>query len=425
MRSSMPRLRSVTPVPAADTPARGSTARRPSLFDHAKAAPPIDPREIARMVARTTGKSLLAQRREIIELNLAIGMITADEYYYYRLYDDRTFSRSDKRRFLGLRAQSWILRQCTDRTWWGVVHDKLIFQSVLQAYGVAMPRLVATYHPTRGFPGATELRTATELARFFREGTGYPVFGKPFDGMFSVGSARFDSYDAATDCLSLHTGAASVDDVVNELARYMRRGYLLQEVKHPDPRLHAVCGDRLGCLRVVVLLGPDGPEIFRALWKVPTGSHVADNFWRTGNMLAAIDIATGRITRVVTGVGPDQREVDRHPDSGAMILGTVFPQWERVKTVCLTTATALPGLAMQAWDVAVCTDGPVVIEANVGGDFNLPQLAMGAGLLDERFERFLRERGYTRRWKPLQAAYALAPRSVAVVSRLARTARSR
>jgi hypothetical protein len=31
----------------------------------------------------------------------------------------------------------------------------------------------------------------------------------------------------------------------------------------------------------------------------------------------------------------------------------------------------------------------VLVEVNIGGDFNLPQLAFGRGLMDERFHAFL------------------------------------
>jgi hypothetical protein len=385
--------------------------RSESVLDHAKAEFAIDTRDVARAVAQTTGKSRLAQRREIIALNLSNGMITADEYYYYRLYDDRIFTRREKQRFLGKAAQRRILRHCSNPIWGGIVHDKLVFQTLLQAHGVPMPRILATYHRTRVFPDATVLRTAADVARFLREGASYPLFGKPVDGMYSVGSVRLDGYDAGVDGVRVHTGAAvPVDDVVRELTRYSSRGYLFQELKHPDPRMRVICGDRLACLRVVVLVGPEGPELFRALWKVPTGRHVADNFWRQGNMMAAIDIATGRITRVVAGVGPNLREVHRHPDSDEAIVGTIVPQWEAVKALCLTVAPLVPGLTMQGWDIAVCPEGPVVIEANVGGGFGLPQLATGVGLLDDRFSRFLQEKDYAPGGKLVHAANTLAPR---------------
>jgi hypothetical protein len=39
--------------------------------------------------------------------------------------------------------------------------------------------------------------------------------------------------------------------------------------------------------------------IHRVVTKIPAGHHPGDNLWRCGNMLGAIDLATGQITRVV------------------------------------------------------------------------------------------------------------------------------
>jgi hypothetical protein len=111
---------------------------------------------------------------------------------------------------------------------------------------------------------------------------------------------------------------------------------------------------------------------------VPLRASSADNFWRPGNMLAALDSASGRIRRVIRGVGPSQREVDLS-----------LSDWEAAVELCLTAATAFPGLRMQTWDVAPTDLGPVLIEVNIGGDFNPPQLAQAKGLMDERFRRFL------------------------------------
>jgi glutathione synthase/RimK-type ligase-like ATP-grasp enzyme len=57
--------------------------------------------------------------------------------------------------------------------------------------------------------------------------------------------------------------------------------------------------------------------------------------------------------------------------------------------LCLEAARALPGLRVQAWDIALTDRGPVLVEVNIGGDFNLPQLAHATGLMDERFRAFV------------------------------------
>ncbi len=48
----------------------------------------------------------------------------------------------------------------------------------------------------------------------------------------------------------------------------------------------------------------------------------------------------------------------------------------------------------QSWDVALTDQRLVLLELNFGGDFNLAQLAHGAGVLDDAFAEQMRRRGY-------------------------------
>ena len=66
-----------------------------------------------------------------------------------------------------------------------------------------------------------------------------------------------------------------------------------------------------------------------------------------------------------------------------------MPDWPALTALGLEAATVFPGLRMQAWDIALTDRGPVLVEVNIGGDFNLPQLAHDQGLMDERFRAFL------------------------------------
>jgi hypothetical protein len=364
------------------------------VLDSKKLTSPFDLQRSSQAVFRATGKSLNEQTDEIHRLQRAVGLLTPEEYYYYRLFDDSRFDAADKKKFLGRAAQGRIIARCAAGRWSGIVHDKILFQVLMQAYGFPMPRIIATYHAQRSAPGAAALRDAQELALFLRSGS-YPLFGKPVYGMFSLGSIRLESYDADRDAVVLHDGTfATVTTLVKELSQYAQRGYLFQEVKHPAGPILSACGDRIACARIVILVGASEPEIFRALWKVPAASNIADNFWRPGNLLAALDVGTGRLTRVVCGAGLEQREVELHPDSGVGLIGMHLPHWQEVKALSLSGARVLSGLSMQAWDIALCPEGPVVLEVNVGGDFNLPQLAAARGLLDQRFSKFLRRTGY-------------------------------
>ena len=253
------------------------------------------------------------------------------------------------------------------------------------------------------------LRTPGALRDFLRRRMPYPFFSKPIAGMYSLGVAAIMGFDGAADELLLaDDDRISVERYVEDIGASSDGGYIFQDLLHPHQAVRRVCGDRLATVRIVVLIEDGSPEIFRTVWKIPTGANVADNFWRPGNLLAAIDPASGRILRAVRGVGPHQVELERHPDTDAPMKGLTLPDWDRVKELSLSAAMTLPQLRLQAWDLALCRDGPVILEVNVGGDFILPQIATGTGIMDRRFRRFLESCRKTpamrRRWGRLHIA---------------------
>jgi hypothetical protein len=382
-----------------------------ALIEYAHRSAPVPLRESASTVWRTTGKSLPAQLREIWRLHHAFGQLTPREYYYFGLYDDTLFSPEEKARFIGVDVQNQILWRCTDTRWWATAVDKIAFCAFMQSYGFPVIKVQATLHPYRHLAGVRALRTVAETAHFLRHEAVYPLFSKPFDGMRSVGSARIDAYDSATDELVLYPQRrVLVNQFIGSIERYLDGGYLFQDVQHPHERVRAVCGDRLATVRMVVIVGPHGPEPFRAVWKIPAGPNVADNFWRAGNLLGGIDLATGRVTRVITGVGTQRLYVGAHPDTGAPLRDMVIPDWEALTALCLNAASTMPGITLQGWDIAPCESGPVLVEVNVGGDFTLPQLGNATGMLDDRFRAYLDARHFRPRSLP-PWGFHLRPRS--------------
>jgi glutathione synthase/RimK-type ligase-like ATP-grasp enzyme len=339
---------------------------------------------------QATGKKPLAQVSEIAKLTFGGGKLTPEEYFNFHLYDDGKFTMEDKKKFLGKKAQDVILRRINPLEWWSIPHDKLVLYGLLAGLTYAVPTTQALFHPFRRFGEVPALRSTEALAAFLRDGMRYPFFGKPVAGIHSVGVSSVTAYDADADVLVLSNGArVPVESYVAELEQFFKDGYIFQDRLVPHPALLELFGDRIATVRIVVLLTEEGPTITHCLLKVPAGDNIADNFWRQGNLLAALDVETGRILRVVQGFGIEELEIENHPDTGGRLLDFVLPDWERVKGLCLACAAAIPGLKMQAWDIAIGPQGPVMVEVNIGGDFNLPQIATRSGLNDGLFAEFL------------------------------------
>jgi hypothetical protein len=149
-----------------------------------------------------------------------------------------------------------------------------------------------------------------------------------------------------------------VEDFVTKIRHFHERGYIFQEQLKPSKAMRELVGERLSSVRIMVRLKASGPELFRPVWKIPVGDNVADNVWRDGFLLAAVDPANGRVERVIIGFGPKEEGVEIHPDSGAKLRGSAIPAWRAMAELCLKAAPHFPGLRLQAWDVASTSEGP-------------------------------------------------------------------
>jgi hypothetical protein len=335
--------------------------------------------------------------REIVTLWCGPGRMTPKEYFYYRLYDER-YTEAERRRFRGRAVQLRINRRTRSFPWALAAQDKLLFHAVMQGLGYPTPEILAVYHRSRASGRVPSLRSAAELAAFLRDGMRYPCFAKPVLGRFSHGAHAIMSVDRAGDALRLWDGRSTgIDEFAGILDRSAKDGYLFQAFREPHPAVAAVCGPRLATVRLVVTFRNSAPAVFRAVWKVPAGANIADNFWRPGNILCALDPASGTVRRAIRGYGPALEELETHPDSGARFLGFALPYWRELVALTLDAARSFTPLRLQSWDVAVCPDGPLLVELNAGGDYNLPQLATGQGVMDEAFAELLAQCGQVAR----------------------------
>lgn len=364
-------------------------ARRP-LLDSRKVPQRV---AVAKAIAsaRKAGRPFASQIADMIWLRRRPSRLSAMEYYKFRLYEP-TRTASERAEYVGSRRQRAIYSALLDRGWAAVANDKLLYYAIMTGLGFAVPRIVAVCHPYRGFPGAATFATPGAIAAFLRQAD-YPLFGKPIAGRHSVGTVALTGYDAAADTVKSATEEeAKVEDFVDDLAAFARDGYLFQERLVAHPFVREACGERIATVRATVLLEAGGPTILCALWRLPGGANIADNFWRPGNLLAALDGVTGRITRVVVGFGPDQRLLEAHPDTGFRLVGAVLPEWAVITRMLLKSAAAFPGILLQAWDVALTDRGPMLLELNFMGDVSLPQHAFGEGIYRGRLKAALEAR---------------------------------
>ncbi len=362
----------------------------------------IDLASTFRTVAAECGTSLFGLVKDYARLAFGPGRLSLDEYLALRLFDPRLYARTDKRAFVGLTQSRKIWLQANFRIEdFGLAENKIAADALFSAYGFRTAPTLALFSNRIAMQSPRLLRTEAELAEFLRDAQHYPLFAKPLDGFQSLGSASLDRYDRASDSLITVTGQSlPLASFAADVSANYGKGYLLQRRVSPHAEVRAICGDRLATVRLLTIITEGVPRIIRACWKIPAGSHGADNFWRPGNLLAQLDLATGRVVRAIRGAGMALEELTHHPDSGAALIATVVPNWSEVTRTALEAAKVLPDFKLIGWDIAPVDGGAMLVELNQTPDFILPQLADRRGIMDADFRRFLGECAQlSRKWQ--------------------------
>jgi hypothetical protein len=321
---------------------------------------------------------------------LGPGRLTLSEYCIYNL--DR-LSAQDRTAFVGRRGQEVLIEILADDYSKILNADKVTFDRFAREAGLPVPEIFAVYAPQQR-PGAfRKLTNVAELRDFLRGWRRFPIYCKPSCG--GSGTFNFQIEGWANERAVVDGDrAVSVEELAARLTEPTGLGFILMEALRPHGDIAAVACDSISGVRIHVLRLQKGPAMFRPVWKIARRGAVADNFHHgeSGNLLASIDVSTGRVERVVSGRGHRQLRNVLHPDTGRQLTGFQLPHWQALREMVREGPELFPGFLCQAWDVAICADGPVLLEVNWFGDVDLPQHSYGRGFLEGELLDLLRER---------------------------------
>jgi hypothetical protein len=362
-----------------------------AVFDTIVVDQGLDLATTLRTITNRYGKTYQRLLLDLAKASFGPGRLSYDEFIALRLFDDGWLAGADTSQFVGLDGERRIWMTANSNSeWWGLMRNKLAVTTLLGGYGFPVIPTLALYSDTLCMRNAPVLREPDALAGFLRSSPDYPLFGKPMDSQRSLGSIGLEAYAPATDSLVAGEGRTiPVGEFVAAVAEHYKAGYIFQRRISPHACVRAIAGDRLATVRVITILTEKGPEVLRAMWKIPADQNIADNFWRSGNLLATLDLESGRVVRVVRGSGLALEEVTHHPDTGAALIGIEVPNWREIISLALDAASTLNEVRLIGWDMAAVANGALIVEPNFTPDFIMTQLADRRGMLDKRFNTFL------------------------------------
>jgi len=339
-------------------------------------------------VSREAGTSLFRQFADLLRLGVGQG-IDAVSYYLFELY------RPDGR----ARASYYLTRCETKNGLFAVLNalrpreanvaydltDKVAFGDACTAAGIPTPPILLT-----AIDGKVTWRA--DVAAFDRD-----LFAKLMRGRGTMKTAQYHRAGSFA-YVDRHGRMLSLDDIVEELRQQSltvvgkkTTPVILQLRLRNHPSLADLARDSLIVVRVVTCLDRDNvPEVTHAMLRILTKIEPDWNTrpdWEYG---AAIDLETGRLGWL-TGDKPDTclAWYDTHPITGAPVLGRRIEQWPALRDLALRAHRLFANRIVIGWDLALTTQGPMVIEGNSNMDVSFIQRAYRAPIGRSRLGELL------------------------------------
>lgn len=358
------------------------------LQDWAGGKPPS--LQYLRHAQRRSGRKPIELASEYVKLHFGRGKLTLPEYVQFGVYDLERIGADEQMRFISNELHWPITRACCDMTCQGLTEDKWLCSTILERAGIRVPETLAIIdRSSRTYPGLHKLGTPDALRGFLKGGE-LPLFAKVNRGICSFGALLL----LAADDEHVHLADEGAIDYAAFMDRFVgTTPYLLQRVERNHPFFDPYVAS-LATVRVCILLTEDEVRIPFTILKLPSRRNVADNFWRPGNLACDVNSENGTIITVRSRTALGTTDHSDHPETGVRLLGETLPMWDRVLDMARRSAPIFHSARYQSMDIAITENGPVLVEVNTGGGFDLPQLASGRGFLTDDVGEFFRICGY-------------------------------
>jgi len=363
----------------------------------------LEYRNWATLAKDQTGKSVATQIGEIYKLKNLGGQCGISDYYWHKLYDDNYLKGRGREDFIGWRLlQEFSLalhpRYAVLPAW-----DKINFSLIADASGLPIAPTAACFHPATHISGifGHHLRTIDMAREFLSDPSVYPLFGKPSYSQGGYGALFLDGFCTEKNQLKLLDGKTlPLEEFLKRLTetvdhRYHKPqcGYLFQRPLQPSAEIFsltswsAICSVRIICLNDAGNVSP-----IRAALKIALPPNHTDNFGMGdhGNLLANVDLATGKINTPIGGFWPDTKIYQNHPTTGVQLEGFQIPGWREILDACEEAGSTFPLMKIHHWDFAITDAGPKMMELNDQGGTQIAQMH-GHGLLTHEVRTFLKQ----------------------------------
>jgi putative polysaccharide biosynthesis protein len=250
--------------------------------------------------------------------------------------------------------------------WKCLTEDKAVFYSFCGHAGIPAPEMLAVVGKAGGrtVKGASPSSRA-EWERYFANDLPAEFVVKPTLGAHGKGFRlyRRDAADFSASVLyDRLTKSTEWDNFV-----------IQRRIRSHSDIVQLTGSEALQTARIITWVTPQGDiDVYLTFFRIVVGANFYDNYnyGLSGNLIANIDPASGRLT-TATGASPNGigfSVLTSHPKTGAPFADFQLPHWQEARKLAEHAAMLFLPLRTIGWDLALTDDGPLLLEGNAEWD---------------------------------------------------------
>lgn len=246
---------------------------------------------------------------------------------------------------------------------------KLVEKAVLQTMSIPTPQFIGYLHPHNGAcQNGDALCKQTDFEALCRKLLGHTICVKPVEGYGGSGFNAFKLLEQNGELLLEHPFTAKQQSLESWWQQAMPndKGYILEHYLVQHPQMSALHPQSVNTIRIWVYLTPNGPQTAGAYLRVGQHGSMVDNI-SFGGIYCPVDLSNGQIKYGIDADNPTQVML-HHPNTNANLQQFQIPYWTECQQIAGRALRAFPEARIAGVDVAICADGPRMIELNLSPD---------------------------------------------------------
>ncbi len=250
-----------------------------------------------------------------------------------------------------------------------ILRDKLVFSLFAEGIGVETVKIL--FYTTEGKIFDYETKEECHVDKLLLLGD-TKMFCKPLDGEEGKGAFVLQVKNG----VFYQNGTPEGIDQIRSILTQQR--YLVQEFLTQHEEMSRLHSQSINTIRLVTVRGiKDGEiHILPSILRIGTGDSVMDNTSR-GGVAVGVNIETGYLKQYGFFKPQYGTKTDVHPDSRIKFEDFQIPYFEEVKRQAVYFHSMLPQIHSVGWDIAVGSNGPILVEGNDNWEINGPQSCNG------------------------------------------------